>query len=375
MKRAGSILQVLLFGAGVCLFVLAVFAVDPRELFVLVPAVAGPGALVFALYPALSIWDVWGWKILFPPVCVGRVKSWDLLLIRIAGEALNNVTPFVDVGGEPLKVLLSAERFDIPKRSALSATIMARTSLLFSEILFVAVGLMMSAFLLPLSPAWRGALFASMVLFSAAGGLLAALQKKGFFIPFLHLLERAGFGSRLSDEVHVPLREADGEITEFYARRSGLLWRSVAWHFVGWLAGGVEIMIMLHLVGAPVTFAQGVMLEALLQLVKTATFFIPGNLGTQEGGMALFLQALGFHPACGVAVSLLKRVRQFIWTGVGFLIWAAMRPRHSAEGARLPGGQGPVLWRKRNQRAGGRQARHDSRPTPPPPNRPARNLI
>lgn len=325
MKQVGNVLQILLFAAGLALFALAVLAVDPRELKVILPVLAGPGVLVFALYPAISIWDAWGWKILFPESAARRIRSLDLLLIRTAGEALNNVTPFVDVGGEPLKVILSAGRFGVPKRSALSAVIMARTSLLFSEIIFVAAGLLLSVFLLPVSSGWRWALFGSMVVFSAVGGFLAALQKKGFFVPFVHFLERTRFGARLSDELHVPLKDADAEITAFYAARSRLLWQSVAWHLAGWVAGGVEIMIMFRLVGAPVTLAEGIMLEALLQLVKTATFFIPGNLGTQEGGMALFAQALGFHPACGVAVSLLKRVRQLLWTGAGFLIWAWAR--------------------------------------------------
>ena len=78
---------------------------------------------------------------------------------------------------------------------------------------------------------------------------------------------------------------------------------------------------MFHMVGVPLSLLQAVMLESLLQLVRTASFFIPANLGTQEGGLAFFAQLLGFHPALGVAVSLLKRLRQLLWTGIGFTIW------------------------------------------------------
>jgi len=62
-------------------------------------------------------------------------------------------------------------------------------------------------------------------------------------------------------------------------------------------------------------------LEALLQLTRTASFFIPGSLGAQEGVLALVVLGFGYVPALGVAVSLLKRLRQVIWTILGFIVW------------------------------------------------------
>ena len=88
---------------------------------------------------------------------------------------------------------------------------------------------------------------------------------------------------------------------------------------------------MLQLLGVPVSLVQAVMLESLLQLVRTASFFIPGNLGTQEAGLAFFIQLLGYHPALGVAASLLKRARQIVWTGIGFAIWGGYQLIHIRE--------------------------------------------
>jgi uncharacterized membrane protein YbhN (UPF0104 family) len=61
--------------------------------------------------------------------------------------------------------------------------------------------------------------------------------------------------------------------------------------------------------------------QSLLQAVKTVSFFIPGNLGAQEGGLAYLLTHFGFPAASGVALSLIKRVRQFFWAAIGGVLF------------------------------------------------------
>ena len=71
----------------------------------------------------------------------------------------------------------------------------------------------------------------------------------------------------------------------------------------------------------PVTWGEAFLLESMLQLVKTASFFIPGNLGAQEAGLALLCQWMGYEPSAGIALSLYKRFRQLVWTAAGFGVW------------------------------------------------------
>ena len=47
--------------------------------------------------------------------------------------------------------------------------------------------------------------------------------------------------------------------------------------------------------------------------------------------LAFFIQLLGYHPALGVAASLLKRARQIVWTGIGFAIWGGYQLIHIRE--------------------------------------------
>jgi hypothetical protein len=94
---------------------------------------------------------------------------------------------------------------------------------------------------------------------------------------------------------------------------------------IGWIFGGVEMYFFCRILGFNMSVLEAVMLEALLQLLRTGSFFIPGNLGVQEGGLAFLAVQMGFEPVLGVGLSILKRFRQILWTAIGFVILAVYR--------------------------------------------------
>ncbi len=49
------------------------------------------------------------------------------------------------------------------------------------------------------------------------------------------------------------------------------------------------------------------------QLVRTATFFIPAALGSQEGALMLTCGALIGNPGIGMSVALVRRARELVW--------------------------------------------------------------
>ena len=67
------------------------------------------------------------------------------------------------------------------------------------------------------------------------------------------------------------------------------------------------------------------MIEAVLQLVRSVTFFIPGNLGPQEGAYVLFGVALtGTAASVGLAAAFVRRIRELVLVLLGFGIGAMM---------------------------------------------------
>ncbi len=77
--------------------------------------------------------------------------------------------------------------------------------------------------------------------------------------------------------------------------------------------------------GRPIGISEAVMIEAVLQLVRSVTFFIPGNLGSQEGAYVLFGVALtGTAASVGLAAAFVRRIRELILLLLGFGIGAMM---------------------------------------------------
>ena len=318
------IAQVLLLAVGAALLIMVLRRTGTEKLKEILPALAKPGSwAVFLFYLVMNFWDTVAWQVLVP------VSGWrrraaqckDLFLIRLAGEAVNGMTPFIDVGGEFLKAALASDVLKMSKKNVVTSVVLARTTLFFSEIMFWIWGLLPAFWMVSLSPSVRWGLGTTTVIFIVLAAALLFLQRRGFFSTIVGGFKRLGFGLGLAQKFHLSLKEIDGEITSFYRAKKGILCWSIFLHWIGWGAGGFETYLMFKILGSPLTFWQMMLGEALFQIVKTGSFFIPANLGAQEAGFALFAQMVGIHPSQGVLVSLLKRARQLLWAGVGFAIW------------------------------------------------------
>ncbi len=261
-------------------------------------ASAGEGSfLVFLLYPAMCLPDVLSWQFSFAGEYKKRLRFGRLYSIRLAGEAVNNITPFIDIGGEPLKIHLAHRAFAVPAAAATASTVVARTSLLVSEALFMVLGVVLSFSFVPMDAQYRTAFSAALVCIC------------GVFIFVLYVQQKDW------------LKKYNADIPRYYAAHAGRFWTAVALNTLGWTLGGVETYLFCRVLGVGLTFTEAMTVEALLQLIRTASFFIPGNLGAQEGGLAFLMARLGVDPVLGVGLSLLKRFRQILWTAAGFLVW------------------------------------------------------
>ncbi len=321
MRFLKTVSEILLFLAGLAIFASVVRVVDMQTLKELLPQLSWQIWPVFTFYPLMVCWDVQAWKLCLPPTLRPKAPYWRLFRIRIAGEGINNITPIVDIGGELLKVMFLRRRLGIEKVDGVASCIIDRTSLFIAEIVFVAMGLALSWFLLPMPSHWKWIFIATVGVFILLGALALYIQKKGLFSSLFAGLHKLRIGTHLFSRFQIPFDHVDKAITHYYHTEKPAFQRSIGLHLIGWLMGGIEMMWMLNMVGIPADFKTGIMLEALLQLVRTSSFFIPANIGTQEAGLSFFVYLYGFNPALGFAVSILKRVRMIIWTTLGFVIW------------------------------------------------------
>jgi uncharacterized membrane protein YbhN (UPF0104 family) len=239
-----------------------------------------------------------------------------LLAVKCAGDALNVVTALGGVGGEATKAWLL--RRELPYETSVPSLVLAKTSLVLAQVLLLGVGIVV---------AWATGIASSTLL--SAMWLLLVVQGIGvggfLLVQLTGVVGRAGrllawAGAKGLHAAH----HLDGALRGFYRRhwRSFLL--STAAHFVGWLIGVVEALLVLRSLGLSASVITATVLEALGSGVRFATFLVPGSLGTLEGANAAAFTTFGWAASAGLTFTLVRRARQAVWIAVGVVVLVAM---------------------------------------------------
>lgn len=278
---------------------------------------------VLAFYAVIFGLDTLGWKYALRVGSGGGVSWFRLFRARLAGEAVNYVTPTAWIGGEPVKAALLAERYGISMADGMASVVVAKTTFALSMLLFVLVGLGVTLVTQPISAElirWAGWV---LPILGILLGLFLAVQ---FLRPFGWV---AAFLARVipgwSGRVMSNARVWDEAVVSFYRTSPGAVAWSLAFHFLGWLAGALEVYIILWFLGIPVSLSTAFSVEALWVLFKSGAFLIPASLGASEGIGLVVCGALGIHAAPGLALGLIRRARELAWVGLGLAEFARGR--------------------------------------------------
>lgn len=329
-----SWVKFILFLAGIGLFAWLIKSAGPRALFHSFQQVGWPFLFLFLPYLLVYLFDAIGWQVAFHhrPKELGFVR---LFLVRTAGESLNNTLPSAYLGGEPVKALL-LKRFHVDMAEAASSVIVAKTTMTIAQIMFILVGF--GAFYLASerSIAIPGLLPGILLLLGIGVfgiGVLVRWQRTGFTRPLMRLAENIGFLARKLKRHQKGLLRLDANLLRFHVEDGGKFWISTAWFLGGWVIGTLEVYLFGVLFDVPLSILDAVAIEALSTMVRTMGFIIPGSVGVQEGGIVLLFLAVGQSTLAGVSFSLVRRVRELVWIGLGFglLGWYGWRGHGTLE--------------------------------------------
>lgn len=278
-------------------------------------------------YALAGLVDTIAWRLLLPgPVPLGLVFR-----ARLAGEAINLATPTMAVGGEPVKAFLL--RPHVTLLDGLVSVIADKTTIVAGQIVFLAGGLLAARAALPpssrLLPIMTGLLGVEIV---AIGGF-ALVQASGGLGGGGRVLGRIGARVGFGGERYLQgLGDLDRALAALYRRGRRRLVASALVHAVAWASGGLEIYIVLSLLGTPIPLGTALIIESFAGGVKFASFMVPASLGALEGGYVAFFEAFGLAATSGLSFVLVRRLREMAWAGVGFLALgvsdrARLRPR------------------------------------------------
>ena len=234
----------------------------------------------------------------------------------VVAQAVNTFTPLGQLG-EAFKARALSRRLSTEQSGG--AVLRHNYLMMAGNCIAVAVGLGAGAAVLSISPAARTACLVAATLFLAlaAGTIGVMIQGVGAgtrrlmtnagrlfprLAPACAALLRIELASRPSSER--PPRLVTG-LALTLGRRSLLV---------------VEAVIILRALSRERPLLLGVLSQSSAQLIAWATSFVPGQLGTAEGGGLLLFQALKLSAQLGLAFELVRRSRRTLVALLG-LAW------------------------------------------------------
>ncbi|AJK48544.1 flippase-like domain-containing protein [Burkholderia plantarii] len=279
---------------------------------------AGAGLLLAAavhLLPMLA--NAADWRLLIrraPRPGFGAMLK--LVLIR---ESVNGLLPVARIGGEIVSYRL-LRRLRVKPATAIASLVVDMQLTLISQFVFALLAL---GWLLEHSASDTNRLVGRLAVGIALAApvllLFALVQHARPFERATQLLNRVTSGQ------FVETLGASARVDRFVMllwRNTGVVVRYLAvWQTLQFLGFSLEIWLALLALGVHAPFADALVIEALIQLVSSLAFLVPGSLGVQEGGFVLIGGLLGLDPPVCLALAGARRLRDLLFYLPGLAVW------------------------------------------------------
>lgn len=278
--------------------------------------IGGWFALLVLLYAAAQAAFALGWWVIFEPS--RRPGFARLFGVYLAGDSFNYLAPG-GVAGEPLKarMLLGAARTG----EAIGSLTIHKHADLAAQWIFVSLGVGAALWRFPMPLAARMAALAGAAGLGVLLGLMSWGLRRGTYSPVVRLLARWKPLARRLDRFHMPARDLDGRIRDFYRLQRGRYAAAMGWCFLGWCGGLLETYLILRLLSPGSGWIAAFAVEALAMTLNNMLIFIPARIGSAEGIRVGVFLLLGLGAGPGAAYSLARRGRELAWVVPGLLVF------------------------------------------------------
>jgi len=262
-----------------------------------------------------------------------RSMPWFFLFrVRMAGYAINYLTPTATLGGEVTKGTLLAAAHKGP--GAVTGVLIGKLCFGFSHLLFVVAGsiLIIATVKLP-TALWMAMLFSSTLVFSGMV-IFLLIQKRGKLGVFIRWLAERKLGGRALQRAATNMTEIDEVLKTFYRERSGELPKAMGWHLLGYSIGIAQTWYFFSLLNrtswtiSAATWFLGMWFDLI-------TFAMPLGLGTLEGSRIVALRAVGYNVLLGMTYGIGLRLAQIFWAVIGLANYALMASRRTTANRKM----------------------------------------
>lgn len=330
--------------ACLALFVHAMAHADLPAAWRRIVAIGPVAAIILVPFPLGLLADTAAWRLLL--MRLGRNVPLSVLYrTRLSVEAIANTAPAGAVWAEAVGPMLVAKQSEARVSDVVAASTARRWLLVRMHGIYVTVSAVLGfSAITAASTALLGGRHGLFLM--VIGGALALLTlaavieggtSKGRVAERLaDFLARWPRIRKWIEDREAHFTAADESIAKLSADRHTQLGALV--RIAGlWLAEGLETFLILRLLGADLTLIEVLSFDAALSIVRSAAFFAPAGIGVQDVGYLTVLQAYGVPDAqaIGPAFVVLKRLKEIVFIGIGYVLFAAAKPRQRAQVAEM----------------------------------------
>jgi len=312
--------KLLLLIVGCVIFAVLIYKVGPSTIYHQLIVLKWKISLLLLPYMLVFTLNTLGWKYSFTKV---KISFKDLFLIRLAGESINWTIPSANFAGEPMKAYF-LKKHNISIVDGMTSVVISKTIRIIAQIIFVMIGVAFYLFKLNVSGSRLISSIAIILLGIPIIMFIFFIQKQGLFAFLLKLLRMFRIRIRFIEEREERLRELDKNIYQFYSHNKIKAFYTFVYCFLGWVAGLIEVFLILYLLDIPIDTISTYVIESLSTAARGVTSFIPGSVGGQEGGIIAVFMSLKLSASVALTFGILRRLRELIWTGAGLFIFSKL---------------------------------------------------
>ncbi len=313
--------RAVLLGFGCVLFAYLLFHLGAAKIVSVLLGIGWSFGLIAATYAGHQLVRAFAyWKC---ATANGHSSYWDMLRIRLSGEAIQFLTftgPFL---AEPAKMWLLQKRGLSPKH-AVAATV---SEYLIYSLTSAAFAIAALIYLLEhfepsgvVSIAAKVIVYAmSIFLLAAAYAIVCRIYLIGAIIKFVKRLPLIGKHVRFEDQ---DVRDTEDLLFIVLRDRPLRLLSILSAEFTAQALLVLELFILLSATGEPFSILKPFLIEGASKFISLAFFIIPGQVGAAEGTYALICKTVGLPASAGFALAVARRLRSLMIAGAGLSLTA-----------------------------------------------------
>ncbi|NLD23239.1 MAG: flippase-like domain-containing protein [Bacteroidales bacterium] len=252
-----------------------------------------------------------------------KIGFFRLFKITISGFAINYITPFGLMGGEPYKIIELQPDLGIQKST--SSVLLGTMMRIVAHFIFWMVSIPLLIFLVPVL---SDSVEVGIMITTGTTFLLLLwayrIYTRGGVDRALIISSRLPFiGKKIKayrTNNQEKISQMDELISDLYKNRKRDFFLSLSFEFIARILVCVEVILMMQAIKQPITFGESVLIESLQSLISNLFFFMPMQMGAREGGFVIVYGMLSIPLAYGVFVSICKRIRELFWTLIGVVL-------------------------------------------------------